>query len=195
MTKRKSLIAAVIGTVLSALLACCHLLDTLYDTANANLEQGMETFVRPGIVQALSSPVLLPASLVLFTVIIIACGIACSDFPEYPAGRSSIGSGIFGLLAVAAVGYTSVASLIEIGKRPTPQIESSPGSVQTEIAANGLPPIIWQICMGLGAGAALALAIISIGFFTGTSCWSAPPCSWSCRSCGWECGLCLPSLK
>ena len=93
MTMKKSLIAVIAGTVLSTVFACCHLLDTLYDVANSRLPEDAEIFMKPGIVSALSSPALLPISLILFTVIIFAMGIIDQDYPDYPRERISIPSG------------------------------------------------------------------------------------------------------
>ena len=167
MTMKKSLIAVIAGTVLSTLFACCHLLDTLYDVANSRLPEDAEIFMKPGIVSALSSPALLPISLILFTVIIFAMGIIDQDYPDYPRDRRSIPSGVFGLLTAAAVGYTAIAGLLSIDSTPEQEIEV--GVEALEKSGANISPLYWQICMGLGIGTALALAIVSIGFITGSN--------------------------
>ena len=165
MTMRKSLIAAVMGAVLSVFLACCHLLDTLYNTANSRLPQDAELYAEPGVVSALSSPILLPVALILFAVIIFSCGATCSDYPTYHIGHPSPGAGVIGILSAGSIGYTAVTGLLEYSKKAgEPAVEVGADAVEK---AASLPPILWQICMGLGVGAALAIAVISIGFFSG----------------------------
>ncbi len=167
MTIKKSLIAVVFGAVVSTFFACCHLLDTLYGTANARLEEGAELLAEPGVVSALSSPIFLPAALILFAVIIFSCSATCSDYPVYNLEHKAPSAGVFGFLAAAAVGYTSVVGLIEVGKKAAePVVEVGAEALEQ---SGGLPPILWQICMGLGIGSALAIAFISVGFFSGTN--------------------------
>jgi len=168
MTLQKSNAATIVGTILATVLACCHLLDTLFETANGHLAQGVEPFVRPGIVQALSAPVLLPGALVLFSLIILVTGGMSKKYPQFGGDRKSVPMGVIGLLAAGAMGYTLVSGLIGISKEnKTPVPEVGAEAQLAEQAASGVSDLAWQICMGIGICGALALGVVSVGFFLG----------------------------
>ena len=163
MTLSKSNIVVIVSAVIASVLASCHLLTLLLDTADASAAEALE---RPWLVKQLSAPWLLPAALILFTVIIVFMGVKCRKFPEFGGDRQSPVVGVATLLTSGVLGYSLVTGLISLTKAE-PVVEVGANGEFIEQSASGDLP--WKICFGIGICGAVALAVVAIGFFTGSN--------------------------